>query len=69
MLSHDLAVINTDVGLHSECLPHISRQPSLKYKADLSPYFLSPHLSDQFTIVDWRGIYNILHFGIVSWTA
>ena len=27
----------TDVGLHSECLPHISRQPPLKYKVDLSP--------------------------------
>ena len=27
----------TDVGLHSECLSHISRQPPLKYKADLSP--------------------------------
>ena len=37
MLSHELAVINTDVGLHSERLPHISRQPPLKYKANLSP--------------------------------
>ena len=37
MLSHELAVINTDVGLHSECLPHITRQPPLKYKVDLSP--------------------------------
>ena len=35
MLSH--AVINTDVGLHSECLPQISRQPPLTYKVDLSP--------------------------------
>ena len=50
MLSHEL--IKTDVGLHSECLPHISRQPPLKYKADLGPLFLSPHLSDQFTLVD-----------------
>ena len=26
--------INTDVGLHSECLPQISRQPPIKYKVD-----------------------------------
>ena len=25
-----IAVINTDVGLHSECLPQISKQPPLK---------------------------------------
>ena len=37
MISHELAVINTDVGQHSECLPQISRQQPLKYKIDLSP--------------------------------
>ena len=35
--------INTDVGLHLECFPQIFRHPPLKYKVDLSPYFLSPH--------------------------
>ena len=30
-----MAVINTDVGLHLECLPQISRQPPLKCKVDL----------------------------------
>ena len=30
--------INTDVGLHSECLPQISRPPSLKYQVAPSSY-------------------------------
>ena len=36
MLLLELAVINTDVGLHSECLPQISRQSLLMYKVDLN---------------------------------
>ena len=33
---HMMAVIYTDVGLHLECLPQISRQPSLiVYSAEL----------------------------------
>ena len=52
MLSHELAVINTDVGVHSKCLPQISiKEPPLKYKADLSPVFVTT-LSDQSTLVD-----------------
>ena len=34
MLSHDGSDI-TDVGLHLECLPQISRQPSLVHNAEL----------------------------------
>ena len=34
MLSHDGSDI-TDVGLHLECLPQISRQPSLVYSAEI----------------------------------
>ena len=41
-----VAVITTDMGLHSECLPRISRHPPLKYKVNLST------LSDHFTLVD-----------------
>ena len=35
MLSH--GSINTDVGLHSEYLPQISKQPPLAYKVNLDP--------------------------------
>ena len=41
MLSHMMAVIYTDVGLHLECLPQISRQRSFVYSAELRSQFLT----------------------------
>ena len=48
MLSH--GSINTDVGLHSECLPQISRHPPLKCK----PLVLVTKLSDQNNVMLYR---------------
>ena len=50
MLSH--GSINTDMVLHLECSPQISRHPSLKYEVDLKPLVLVTTHNDQFTLVE-----------------